>query len=849
MNDDDLTPGLRAKLEKLGATFDTMTSSASAGSKSLLNQIKQQKEEAEARKDVLTYLQKELNLSKTEADQVSKKIKRDADIAKATDAREARAKEMAEAAQKAANKVGDAFAYVASSASQIASSAMSAQQAAYMSKDIFTGASGTIDTFSSAAKAAVGALSGLVGMIPVVGAGMSKAMDAVTNGIIDLTVQSAKIQLERAQMVYNSMNELSKTGVPMAGNLTYLGKTAADAGMNITLYTDFIKQALPHLQRLGGTVAETSVRISKFGHDLAKGNSQLVVMYGGYDGYMSAIADYHARLASYGVDVSSNNKKLKESTLDYLKTQKALTELTGKSAEQYEKEARERQQNISWQSAMQSYGNMAPKIEQAMSVLSQYSGQGVAKAVQEAIANRTLDVRLDKSPENRMFINMFQQGQEEALNKFMRSATKGDMTGAAEALKDFAQKQGIQAKDQEQFIKDFLSITGVGNEALPGPMRDFYQSLSTSAVNFPSLEKMPEALKNLKDINVESKNSKELVDLMDTKIKLGQEIDKKVIDGIAKTIELTNELYRFQNLIVDKFPDFGSAVDKFVKAINDMIDKKGEEKNWDWWTHATDVTGSESEKFTSKKLGWGGAPIIGTGLNPTPKAGMAPRDLTKGPKGGKFGNGFFGGSGKSTVMNDFNTMTGPDGSKKEGEISQSVLDLMSQIDSAFPGTTFIAGAGKHTGGGHVLGRALDWILPKEYLKHYTSLDDPESPVKGANPKYPGKWDDRPSLADSEYVTRWMRNLGFTKSINEYAYPSPNATGGHFHAEFAKGGIVSPTSGGVDATVAEAGQTELIAPLKNGMIPGMEKLITAMQENLSVSRDTRDYLEKIHKSVA
>ena len=246
------------------------------------------------------------------------------------------------------------------------------------------------------------------------------------------------------------------------------------------------------------------------------------------------------------------------------------------------------------------------------------------------------------------------------------------------------------------------------------------------------------------------------------------------------------------------------------------------------------MAGPETTGLADKLQGGGKKPIV-SGKVAEGKA----NDLVSVKGGMKFAGG-------SRVMNDFSTTKLTGGGTREDPTSQRIVDLMGQIDAMFPGSTFVAGGGKHSGGGHQMGRALDWVLPDNQLQTYKDVNDRDSPVRLSDTMPAGKWAKRPRLADSERIKNWMKEQGFSKSLNEYAYPSPNATGGHFHAEFAKGGIVNGSDGGITATIGEAGKgaNELIQPLdSNGRFPGMDELIEAVQELIDVTKDHKSISER------
>lgn len=828
---------LQAKLE---AIFGTLEAGVQASTKAGKLGLAQQIEESLARKKVIDFLQTELKLSKEEAEWTAKKLKAEADLRKLEEANEAKAKSAAEKNLESAGKIKSIVDKTVDALSSAAQSALASQQAAYASKELFMGAAPTIDFFANSVKAVTSIISSAVQSIPGVGviAGMwATTAEKTANAFIDLAAQSAKIQLERAQHVFNAMNEMSKAGVSFAGNLAYLGKSAHDSGLDISTYSDFIKESLPHLQKMGGTVADSSVRIARFSKEIAKGNSQLVVMYGGYDGYMSAVADYHSRLQQYGVDITSNNKNLKTSTLDYLKTQKALTEITGKSADQFEKEARERQADVAYQASLRSLGDNQLNVENMMSLIQQYAGDTFYKPAMEAIANKSFDVTQDRNPENRGRLNQMQEGQAEILNSILRLAKEGKMSDALAELKRLNQTQIVQAKNQEGYIQHFMS-TGMGKEAMPEFMSKSFEDLSLAMVNEKTLANMPDAFdKIMKKAGEQNTQAKQLVELMDTKIRLGQKIDEKVIGGIAQTIKLTNQLYEFQNLIVDKFPDFGEAVDKFVTIINKML--KGDD---------TEITPEQAAVNKSKRKAKadGNLAPLKTQAEQMRRTAATDKDTRAGAQNVLDTNNArdirrFGGkafleaiaAGKSDVQPNFDQVLPPSIMSRlksreaigGGDTSDSMIAALDKLltDPLYSGAKISAinddwHQDNAPGSKHTSGKAADLVIPGMNAAMAAEI----------RKKFP------------ELVSANFEQKGEGK-----------ATGNHIHLESKyKGG----TMGANDTTIVGEGGPEIVSGA--GVTTStastsaiFNKMLTSLEDLLRVAKDNRDYSEKISKSVA
>ena len=164
-----------------------------------------------------------------------------------------------------------------------------------------------------------------------------------------------------------------------------------------------------------------------------------------------------------------------------------------------------------------------------------------------------------------------------------------------------------------------------------------------------------------------------------------------------------------------------------------------------------------------------------------------------------------------------------------GAANDRIIEAAKKLNAAYPGGRFNAfnDTTHAPGDPHGRGQAMDWSPPADIM----------TKIKGN----PG--------AGKEFL-KTMGEMGFSKSLDEINFPSPGANGLHIHGEaMANGGIVSPSSGGLDATIGEGGRSELVTPLKNGRIPGMDELIDRFDTMISVMKTVGSNTDKMYKAVA
>lgn len=166
--------------------------------------------------------------------------------------------------------------------------------------------------------------------------------------------------------------------------------------------------------------------------------------------------------------------------------------------------------------------------------------------------------------------------------------------------------------------------------------------------------------------------------------------------------------------------------------------------------------------------------------------------------------------------------------KAGAKLSPQLIELAKSVQSSIPGFSYISGLNDNfhnenaKGSEHVKGLAMDFVL------NY-----------------------RPTKEEGVKIVDMLKGMGASYAKDEYNFPSPGATGDHIHAEVkaAQGAVVPATTGGTNVLVGEGGSSEVIAPLKNGRLPGMDEMIERLDQMISVMKDHRDTSEKIFNATA
>ena len=154
--------------------------------------------------------------------------------------------------------------------------------------------------------------------------------------------------------------------------------------------------------------------------------------------------------------------------------------------------------------------------------------------------------------------------------------------------------------------------------------------------------------------------------------------------------------------------------------------------------------------------------------------------------------------------------------RDQGNIDPRVIKLAKDIQNNLKGFVHFTGFNdnfhqENAPGSHTKGLAMDFILNR-----------------------------KPSVEEGKDVVSYLKELGASRVIDEYNFPSSKSTGGHFHAEvaaYAKGGIIP---GPTIALMGER-QPEAVVPLPDGKtIPvTLDTALTDGIEKLSAILSTTD----------
>lgn len=731
---------------------------------------------------------------------IAAKIRAEAEAAK-------QAEKTKEAYKRAAIGVAEGVGKAVSGITDFAKGITSTATAIHDTEKVFTGVIPTVDLLSNSFKAAISALSTAFSGIPWIG-GAIGAVEKATAAYTDIAVAVTKMQLEGAQKLLDSLTNVQKSGLFVAGSFDQMVKYAGQAGMSVSMFNKYLTDNIESFAKFDGSINQAAKRAG----DIAKGfrttDQQLVLMYGSFDALAGATAQYMSLMSQTGRDYRATNVNLNAEAKNYLYSMKELQALTGKNVDTLRKEQEERLRMAAYQNTIAKMGAQGQEIQNRVSLITANAGKEAGDYFAEMVANQGkimsesgLRFAAMNEPLARMIKEMY----------LLPTGDKG-MGGMARIMEGYAPQL-------TKFYENQLSVTRLAYATNDETVQMMNRVQSQIMGNLNKFRSATEAVAEFEKNRAAGKTDpavKPTVAAMEAMVETQKNMDKLFKEFIPQMGDLAKRLYKVTDTLINKFPieHFDKAVDKFVSVIEKLILEMNDNGPVVQDTSNLRVTGED----VNARRRAAGQPE----LSPEAAEAQAAReqnirrpgrrarstyidDLTafkakikEGPAGTvqREGRGF------DPRLADFlNHYIASDFSKKSG----FSVDQITALDDNFH---------RERGGKHPLGMAVDFTLAK-----------------------------KPTPEQFKEIERQLRTSGFIKVRDEYNDPSPGATGPHIHAELQKGGIVSGGSGGIVARVGEGYKDELVAPLNNGMLPGMQELIDEMRSLVRINRDQLDNLEQ------
>jgi hypothetical protein len=796
-----MDPKIQEIFDRLGIKLESTAAGLGKLSAATKDQVKsataQALAQAKAHKDLLKSIDEQLaasgkrgRASKQELEAIAKKIKQEEEL---FDQAAASAKQQKDLDDKRTDGVKKLLKDLGS----MGSSAVGASSSFYASDKAFTAVSGTLDLMGSALKATIEAAGLALSGVTVLGFSAGRATEGLGKlaiAAIDVGTKVAQMQLEMTQGYTDAFDKLAMTGMTFGGNISNMAAAAHAAGIDLRTYSQFVVRNVDALSQMGGTVEQASTRILRMGRAAIDGNNKMLMLYGGVDGVNDALAGYEQLLAKTGYNTVTNQEKVTAGSSAYLTNLKLLSELTGKDVKTLQKEQDDAMRDLAFRQKMRDIQEQDPKkfarIMQDVSLAVQYGGKEVADQLKEKIA---LDGDIISADQIRM--QAF-NGAADNFTTAMFNAQNLEGDARMAAIKQAVTNYQTQFAIESQNKKELIQLGQyAGTEFTKRILEQERAQMDTQAARL-SVEKSFEAVMENIRSNLDA-DSVQVAELKKDNIKGRIDVDKVIAANVEKVAVIARQLTDLQTGLITAFgPTLTDAVNQATEALLRLAGSvPGGKKT---------TTGAEVDvDYGNAAVNMDGVPIIAPDVPVGAPAPVAKPGTSTGATVSSKGLKLKAGAEEKGKSED-----------KLYAVAKVVAEMMGGDYKYFSGLRDRDGDSSHS-----VGRAFDLVL-----------NDPA--------KY----------ADALAKIKKVEGVDFAQ-FEPKGFVNKNgsvSTGDHIHAEIkaAQGGVIASTTGGTDVTVGEGGRDELITPLKNGKLPGMDELIVQVQQMISVLKDHRDISDKI-----
>ncbi len=687
----------------------------------------------------------------------------------------------------------------------------------------------SLKTFNTVIDVAAGAAGALAKTIPVFGEALSAAAKAVGEG--------AKMIVEQLDATAKTFNAMSASGATVADGMTGLSRQFTTAGLSMQQFQKVVGQNSVALARFRGMAGDGAEEFSKVvGNLTQKQDTDLRKIGMSAEDISSTSAAFVTQQTRLGRSQSMSTEQLTAGSKQYALELDQLSKVTGLSREAIQKQQdaalSESKFRANYELAMQSGNEEQIKgakgmmtLQTRMSSFGAEIGQGV-RDLSSGVANTEASQKLLNSTGGAALdiINRLKSGsidQDQAQTELNEAYQKNK-----QAQLQIASQIGATAN----VYADTAGMADFGNQMQKG---SWEKAKVTQDAQIDKTDKLTketvEAQKRLEQFNVKmsllalkllpsaaigiNKMTKAMNDMVDWVNKeLGRDdVDTQQQDDANWEKMTTGE--KFQSGIARGLEKFSGSIglDYFAKSAKasrvesetEHLQKEGRPGVVPPKAKSGGDGGAEPPTANSSKVSGGAAPAVPTTQQDLESMGLK---IKKG-----------------------------DVQSKDSGISPNLIELAEQIQATVPGFAYFSGFNdqyhqdKKGGSEHVKGLALDFALGKT-----------------------------PSKEEGASIVDMLKKMGASYAQDEYANLSPDATGGHIHAQIsaANGAILSGPTGGYQPNLTMHG-TEAVVPLNSpaaqsmgiggdtsaimaAQLEKLEEMVSVMKSQLSVSTKIMQY---------
>lgn len=270
---------------------------------------------------------------------------------------------------------------------QLTNASIQATQALY---GIAPGLTGYMNTFNQSVSALNTAVNGvLVGSVLTLNpfiAGLGITVKALHTAITPL-ITAAGMLMKLMDQQINAYRQANEVGAIFGGSLGRMQLAAQSAGVSVDMLGKVTRDNAESIAKTGLSMSLGSAVVAQYSQTIARSDRGLVSLYGSTEELAKGTADYLALQAQLGRTDLNNQKANETGIKEYLRTQKELSDITGKRTSQLKAEEEERRRNLAYTLKLGRLGDDAKRnVTEGMAVATRIFGQEGAKYAQEYFA-------------------------------------------------------------------------------------------------------------------------------------------------------------------------------------------------------------------------------------------------------------------------------------------------------------------------------------------------------------------------------------------------------------------------------------------------------------------------------
>lgn len=193
---------------------------------------------------------------------------------------------------------------------------------------------------------------------------------------------------ELQEQELDAYRTLTQAGVNFGGSLTDIRQSALGLGLTLDEFGKFVSNNAEALQKMGGSTNAGAEAFARLGRDMrTSGVGQGLLALGfSFEQINAGMANYIAISGGRTAEEMKNTKGLTASASEYMKQLDMLSQITGQSREELEKQQKEQAKNAAYQSYLQTLDEKGrEKATAAMNAALAKGGKGAADALQSKL--------------------------------------------------------------------------------------------------------------------------------------------------------------------------------------------------------------------------------------------------------------------------------------------------------------------------------------------------------------------------------------------------------------------------------------------------------------------------------